>query len=105
MAMAEEQASHRRSLETQVVTAGLRRANRGQILGFIIGITAIVGGIYLIAIGKDGYGFASIVASLASLTGVFIYRAKQETTERKEKRADFASPQLQLPYDGTERED
>ncbi len=44
----------------------------GQILAFIIAMTAIGGGIILLALGKSTAGLASIIAALVALVAVFI---------------------------------
>ena len=44
----------------------------GIVFGFIIAMTAMIGGIYLTAIGKNVTGFSAIIGSLAALVAVFI---------------------------------
>ena len=47
--------------------------------GLVVGLTALVGGIYLIGTGHDATGFGVIIAELGALVGVFVYvRNKQE---------------------------
>lgn len=72
---------------------------RGQTLGFILALTAVIGGCGLIALGKDASGLTAILGALAGLVAVFVYGRRKDAEERREKRADFASPQLRLPYD------
>jgi hypothetical protein len=48
-------------------------------------MTAILGGIYLIKLGKSGEGVAAIIASLAGLAAVFIYGERKEKKELCEK--------------------
>src|ERR1700685_4362438 len=73
LAMAEQQSRHRQSIETTVVNSNAFVQKLGPLLGFVLGMTAVVGGIILILKGKDGYGLASILTPLAGLAGVFIY--------------------------------
>ena len=61
----------------------------GTILGFILAMTALGGGFALVAYGKDAGGIATIVTSLASLAGVFIYGKKKQQQERAEKLQQF----------------
>jgi uncharacterized membrane protein len=68
IAMAEKQAAHRQELEKTVVATNCQTAKRGPIYGFIICMTAIAGGVYLIQLGKSVAGLASIVTALASLS-------------------------------------
>ena len=97
--MAEEQAAHRRALETRVIAENLAAERRGQIFAFALALVAIVIGGVLIYLGKDAGGLTAIVGALASLVAVFVYGRRKDAEERRRKRADFASPQLRLPYD------
>jgi FtsH-binding integral membrane protein len=45
----------------------------GTILGFIIVMTAILGGVFLAYSGKETSGLAAIVTALVGLAGVFVY--------------------------------
>ena len=71
--MAENQNAHRLALEKTVVTANVAAQKNGVMFGFIIAMTAILGGIYLVATGKPATGLAAILSSLAALVGVFVY--------------------------------
>jgi uncharacterized membrane protein len=85
IAMAERQSSHREGLEKSVIDANIASQKRGSIFAFILCLLVILGGFYLIAHGKDGWGFAAILGALASLAGVFIYGKKKEEKELEEK--------------------
>ena len=89
--MAENQSRHRQSLETRVVDANCGVQKTGPIYGFIVCMTAILGGIYLIRSGKSPEGLASILGSLGGLVAVFIYGRRKQTKELKEK-ADAIVP-------------
>jgi uncharacterized membrane protein len=91
LAMAERQSVHREGMETTVVNAGVTSQTRGAWFGFIISMTAIVGGIYLITLGKDGQGLAAIISSLAALTAVFVIGKRKESTELKDKSQALAT--------------
>jgi uncharacterized membrane protein len=88
LAMAENQSQHRQNLEKTVIEGDNRRADRGQIFGFIIALIALLGGFGLIAAGKDGFGIASVLGSLATLTGVFVYGSISRKKEREKKLAE-----------------
>lgn len=92
ISMAEQQAKHRQQLETTVVNSNAFVQKVGPFLGFIVAMTAVGGGIYLILQGKDGYGLAAIIGALASLAGVFIYGKKKQRTELDNKAQDLAQP-------------
>ena len=85
VAMTERQSAHRENIETIVVTAAARSQTRGSWFAFIISMTAILGGIYLVKLGKSGEGVAAIITSLAGLAAVFIYGKKKEKKELNEK--------------------
>ena len=83
--MAESQHEHRLLLEKKVVESNTFSQRVGLILGFVIAMTAIVGGIWLSSSGKSGAGLTSIIAALAALVGVFIYGKIQQGKELTEK--------------------
>jgi len=81
----ERQGVHRESLEMCVVKGNVRSQAQGRWFGFIVAMTAIAGGIYLIAIGRGVWGLPTIVTSLAALVGVFYYGKRQQSRELAEK--------------------
>jgi uncharacterized membrane protein len=85
MAMAERQSAHREALESMVVAGNVASQKQGSIFAFIICLVAVIGGFALIATGKDAYGLASIITSLAALAGVFVYAKRQQRKEREQK--------------------
>ena len=85
--LAELQAGHRRHLETTVVEADARRATSGQVLGFILALSTIVGGFVLIRVGRSLEGLASVVLAATSLVAVFVATKHAESRERERKRA------------------
>lgn len=80
--MTEQQSAHRRSLESQVVQGNLRAQTRGQWLGFVIYMTGVIGGFWLIASGQSGFGIAAVIGSLATMTSVFMWGRKRQEKER-----------------------
>jgi len=89
MAMAEQQSKHRQGLERTVVDSNAFVQKLGPFLGFFVAVTAVIGGIFLILKGKDGYGLAAIIGALASLAGVFIYGKSKQKKELEEKAEAF----------------
>jgi uncharacterized membrane protein len=96
--MAEVQSEHRQHLEKTVIEGNVRAERFGQICAFILGVLAIIGGIALIAIGKDVQGLVAIISALGSLAGVFIWGRWRQERERDKKRQEAENPQLSLPY-------
>ena len=87
--MAEAQATHRRSLESTVISEKIAAQRRGQVLGFILILVVIgIGGMLLYA-GRDISGLATLITALVSLVGVFVYGRRKEAEERQRKRDDF----------------
>lgn len=85
MAMAERPSAHRESLEAQVVSGNLAIQKQGNNRAFILALVVILGGIYLMATGKSGWGFAAIITSLTSLVSVFAIAKADQRKERVEK--------------------
>ena len=85
VAMAEKQALHRQEIEKIFAQTAVKNEARGQIFGFIIALSAIAGGTFLIAIGKDVIGLIAIISALASLVWVFIYGKRRQGRELAEK--------------------
>jgi len=71
--MAEEQGAHRRAMETIVIKAEAAEQNRGPILGFILAMTSVLGGIWLISKGLQTVGLVAVMGAIAAPVGVFIY--------------------------------
>jgi uncharacterized membrane protein len=83
--MAESQHSHRLELEKHVIHSNVSAQKLGTVLGFVVAMTTVIGGIWLVHGGKSGEGLAAILTALASLVGVFVYskREQQKDLARK----------------------
>ena len=83
--MAEQQAEHRQRLETIAVSSGAWNSKWGLIAAWSLGMASIVGGAWIISIGKSAEGLSLIIGSLGSLVGVFLYgkRSTQKELEKK----------------------
>lgn len=79
--MAEEQGQHRRRAEAKE----LSRADRGQVFGFVIAMTALVGGIVLLLFNKDIQGYTTIGTGIASLVAAFTIGRVSQARERRRK--------------------
>lgn len=80
----ENQASHRISMETLVISADVSRAQWGLRFGFVLALLMLTGGIYLIASGKSVDGFAVLVGEAAILVGSFLYGRRQREKQLAE---------------------
>lgn len=85
LAMAERQSAHRESIEAQVIAGNISIQKQGNLRAFIISMTVILGGIYVMATGKSGWGFAAILTSLASIASVFVVAKIEQRKERADK--------------------
>ena len=82
--MAEDQSSHRRSLEKQIVQAEIRQVRLGQILGFIIAIFGLTVSALIAIFGSAVAGGIIGIGTLASLVGVFMYGSKTRAEQEKD---------------------
>ena len=85
LAMAERQSAHRESLESAVVKGNLASQKLGSWFAFVIAMTAILVGGYLIYLGMNVSGLVAIISALVSLAGAFIYSKYDQRKERERK--------------------
>jgi uncharacterized membrane protein len=88
--MAESQHSHRLELEKHVITSNVAAQKLGTILGFVVAMTVVVGGIWLVHEGKSVAGLTAVITALASLVGVFLYSKREQQRELARKTAALA---------------
>ena len=67
----QSQVEHRQQLEKEALRGDNTRANRAQILSFILAIVFGVLGFALILLGKDGIGYASLLGAIGTLLLAF----------------------------------
>ena len=83
--MAELQSEHRR----MAATKEQRKSARGQVFGFVIAMTALVGGIALLLLDKNIQGYATIGTGFVALVGAFtIGRVSQAREWRRSLRQE-----------------
>ena len=92
LGMAEQQSTHRMALEKHVVTGDSRRSYLGLILGFIIALTFLGGGIFLIYSGHTFSGLLLGGLDLVSLVSVFVIGTNSRKAERERKAATMPRP-------------
>jgi uncharacterized membrane protein len=91
VAMAEGQSQHRQDLERQVVKSDISLRKWGQVCGFVIAMTVIIGGLLVIDRGAELTGFGSVLLGVAGLVGLFLYSRRQEQRDLQEKQAALAA--------------
>lgn len=69
--------------KSSIPTCGWRHA--GQILAFAIVVTALIGGIGLMAFDKSVSGAATSITAIATLAGIFVWSKRQKRKDLKEK--------------------
>lgn len=89
VAMAEKQQMHRQNLEKKVVFGNAASQTRGNYLGFFVAMTAILGGLWLIYLGKEVTGLVAIITPIIGLVGVFVYGKHLQREELDEKEKPF----------------
>ena len=85
MSMAEKQQDHRMKLETTAITEQLTQSKRGQTFGFLIGLTAIVGGVVCIMFGYEWSGAFLGGGGLTGLVSVFVIGKKKQSKSLEDK--------------------
>jgi uncharacterized membrane protein len=75
--LAENQVKHRQTMQS-----------RGQIFTFVLALVVLIGGIGLVAHGNSIEGLVPLVAALAGLGGLFVYREIQWSRSEKRLREE-----------------
>jgi uncharacterized membrane protein len=87
MTQAENQTSHRIEIENKVIDSDIFNSKLGLIFGFVIGLVGLLGGFYMVYLGKDiGWLFSG--GTLVGLVSIFVYGRKSRASERKQKREE-----------------
>jgi uncharacterized membrane protein len=86
--MAKSQSEHRQDLEKKVIGSDIRNSKMGLYFGFIIGLTGISAGVYVISIGQVIAGSALSGITLVSLVSIFVYGSQGRKKEREGKRKE-----------------
>lgn|GEM_PF-2006771 len=82
MLMAEKEQAARLEDRAIIRDRSLNQSRNGQIFGFVLCMTAILGGIYLSANGMATAGVVAIIGALVALAGAFIYGKYQEGKDK-----------------------
>ena len=75
--MAEREQQHRHALEQADFSTRSSLARWGQAMAFLLGATAMVGGLLLAGFDKSLVGLAAFFTSLATLVGVYLYTQRR----------------------------
>ena len=85
MSMAERQSIHRQGMEDKMLDANIKSEKRGQFFGFTVFITVILFGFILLIFDKKIEGLVSILVSIASVIGLFVYSREDGKRELQKK--------------------
>ena len=91
LAMAEEQAKHRREIESKVIGSDTGRSWAGLFIGGILSLAILASGTWVILAGHDTAGTTIITGTLVALAGVFVYATQARRSERETKAATMAA--------------
>ena len=89
IAMAEEQAKHRKELEVKVINSDVGNSKLGLWFGLIIGLAGLAASVIVIIYGEQIVGGVLGIGTLGSLVGVFVYGSQKRNQERQESRRQF----------------
>jgi uncharacterized membrane protein len=79
--MAEKEQAHRHQLQLRGQSHRLGITFVGQLFAFLMGISGIAGGVYLVKSDKPITGFGVFFTSLATLMGVFFYSRRRSAPQ------------------------
>ena len=91
MTMAENQSKHRERIEAMVVESNVGAQIRGTTYGFIMGMTGLVGGMFLIYSGHGPTGITAFLSSVGGLATVFLIGRKKGDRDLAEKSSALES--------------
>ena len=105
-----QQGQHRRDCERMNVQTSNRLAIGGQVIAGLIGVLVPIGGLVVIALGRNVYGLAAVITPLVGLVGVYLYGRHLQDRESEEKaktRAEVAAgkPVEEITAPGTGKPD
>jgi uncharacterized membrane protein len=86
MTLMEEQIHHRIAMERATILGNVRAQRWGLIFSALIVSIIVIGGIGLIAAGKEISGLAAIAGAIASVLIVFVTEKRRQDDELREKR-------------------
>ncbi len=83
--MAENQSSHRRRIESEVITSNVKNERLGMHYALVLTIVLFIGGIGLLYIGKSIPAYFAIFGPVVFHAGNYLYFKKTEPGKAKER--------------------
>jgi len=81
----EEQSTHRRTMEADVISSGAFSQRIGSISASLIGLIGVGGGLWLAHEGKSLVGLTALFGTLTGLITTYLYKRKRQDQERDNK--------------------
>ena len=82
--MAEDQLSHRHTIEKNVINSNIKNEGKGMLLTFILNIVLMVAGFILLLFDKSIAGYFAIFVPTVFNVGNYIYNKGRENSVKKE---------------------
>jgi uncharacterized membrane protein len=76
--MAEKEQVHRHEQDNLRWPAQKKLLSRGQVFGFILSLSIVGGGIWLLLENKPIYGFTTLLGAIGVVVGPFLYQLRQK---------------------------
>ncbi|MDQ3019945.1 MAG: DUF2335 domain-containing protein [Bacteroidota bacterium] len=81
-----KQVDHRMSIENKFMNTTSRNSTMGVISAALIGILGVAGGVFLLYSDKNISGFSTIILSVGSLVGIYLYGKNKTHTDIETKK-------------------
>jgi uncharacterized membrane protein len=85
MTMSEKQSAHRQKIETGVIWFDGLKSLLGLVFAFLIVVSGIGAGTYLVMHDKNAWGLITILTPIGSVAGIFVYQNRINKKEELEK--------------------
>lgn len=97
--MAEKNQAHRHSLEARVIPAGIISERIAQASGFVLYLTSLIIGAYLIINDKEVAGLIEMMGTTAAFVGLYFHAQKEKRRELQLKRSGASDQEDQSEQD------
>ena len=82
----ERQSEHRRSMESKLVEGSVSWNRRGQTFAFVVVLTALIGGMWLVVLDRPIWGLGTLITAIAGLAGSFLLATRRRRARRSNSR-------------------
>lgn len=85
--MAEDQATHRRTIESAILEASAGSQERGQWFALIFGLALLAASVYLVTLGLKATGVTMILLEVVGGAAIFIYAKRRQRKKLEDRRS------------------